>query len=73
METTIEDVLGVFLSLIELAAAEISILFGGFILFLEGVAITPALGPFAPVIAMVIVLGILVMAVVIVRLVLDVA
>ena len=73
VETTIEDVLGVFLSLIELAAAEISILFGGFILFLEGVAITPALGPFAPVIAMVIVLGILVMAVVIVRLVLDVA
>ena len=73
VETTIEGVLAAFLSLFELAAAEVSKLFDSFILFIEGIAIAPALGPFAPVIAMVIVLGILVMAVVIVRLVLDVA
>ena len=73
VETTMEDVLGVFLSLVELAAAEVSNLFGNFITFLVGIAIIPALGAFGPVIALVVILAIIVFAVIIVRLVLDIA
>jgi len=73
VETVLEDALGAILSLFELAAAEISAIFGTFILDLEAIAIEPALGVFGPIIALVIILAICVFAIVIVRLVLDVA
>ena len=73
VETVLEDALGAMLSLIELAAAEISNLFDTFILDLEAIAIVPALGAFGPIIALVMILAIGVSAIVIVRLVLDVA
>ena len=73
VEGLLKDTLGAFLSLVELAAAEVMNLFSWFITLLVGLAITPALGPFGPVLAGVLLLSILVLVVVLVRLVLDVA
>lgn len=71
LEDSFNGVVASLLSFVGIATSEVSSLVSGLIQFFVGVALSPALGPFGPILALVILVALAVFTIILVRLLVD--
>lgn len=72
LEDSFNGVVATLLSFVGIATSEVSSLASGLIQFFVGMAISPALGPFGPILAIVMLVGMAVFTIILVRLLVDI-